>query len=108
MFGVTAYGLTQRRHEFGVRLALGASPGGVVRTVLAQEMRVCAIGIAAGLLAALATTETLRALLYGVSPRDPATLAAATVGLLALAALGCYLPARKAARVDPTLTLRSD
>jgi putative ABC transport system permease protein len=108
VFGVTAYGLTHRRHEFGVRLALGASPGGVVRTVLAQEMRVCAVGIAAGLLTALATTETLRALLYGVSPRDPATLAGASLGLLALAALGCYLPARRAARVDPALTLRSE
>jgi putative ABC transport system permease protein len=108
VFGVTAYGLTQRTHEFGVRLALGASPGTVVRGIVSQELRVCVLGIAAGLLTAVATTRTLQSLLYGITPRDPATFGAVTVCLLAVAALACYLPARRAARVDPAVTLRSE
>jgi putative ABC transport system permease protein len=108
VFGVTAYGIAQRTHEFGVRQALGASPAQVVYTGLAQELRACAIGIGAGVVAALAATQALRSLLYGVTPHDPVTLAAVTVGLGAIAALGCYVPARRAARVDPAVTLRSE
>jgi putative ABC transport system permease protein len=108
VFGVTAYGVSQRTHEFGVRMALGASPAGVVRHVVAEELRPCAIGILAGLLTALSATTALRSLLYGVTPRDPVTLAVATACLAIIALLGCYLPARRAARVDPALTLRAE
>lgn len=108
VFGVTAYGASARTHELGVRMALGAEPGGVVRLIAAQEFRACSVGIVAGLAAALAAASLLRSLLFGVTPRDPSTLAVATAFLLAVSALACYLPARRAARVDPAAVLRAE
>jgi ABC-type antimicrobial peptide transport system permease subunit len=108
VYGVTSYLVAQRAREVGLRLALGAEPGQLVRMVVGQGMRAAALGIAAGLLGALAVTRLMAGLLYGVSPTDVATLGAVTA-LLALATLAAnYVPARRAARVDPLVALRND
>jgi putative ABC transport system permease protein len=94
--------------EFGIRLALGAQPGDVLRLVLRQGMRIVAPGAAAGLVGALAVTRFLRSLLFEVSPADPVTFAAVVMVLGGAAFAACWLPARRATRVDPILALRCD
>jgi putative ABC transport system permease protein len=106
VFGVTAYVVSQRTHEFGVRMALGADRASVLRLVMREELTVCAIGIVVGLGGALALSSLLQTLLYGVAPRDPATLTAASVVLVAVTLLAGYLPARRATRIDPVTALR--
>ena len=108
IYGVVAYSVAQRRRELGVRLAFGATPSSVVGLVVRQGMRPVAVGLAAGLSGGLATTGVLRSLLFQVSPRDPvvATVVLASIGVIA--ALACYLPARRAALADPLLALRSE
>ncbi len=108
VFGVTAYTVAQRTHELGVRMALGADGGRVLRLVLSQELRVCAAGIALGLVGALATVGLLGNLLFGIAPRDPSTIAGVTALLLVVTAVACYLPARRATRVDPVQALRCE
>jgi predicted permease len=108
VFGVAGYSVAQRTRELGVRVALGADPGRVLRLVLGQELRVCAAGIFLGAAGALALAGVMRSLLYGVPPRDPATLAAAAGVLFSVSALACYLPARRAARIDPVEALRQE
>ena len=106
IYGVMSYSVSQRRQEIGIRMALGARSGDVFRMVVGCAMRLAAIGVATGLAGALAVTRALAALLYGVSPTDPATLAAMST-LIALVALGAScLPARRAARTDPLAALR--
>ena len=108
VYGVTSYLVTQRTREVGLRLALGAQPGDLVSMVVRQGMLVAAVGIAVGLVAALLLTRLMRSLLYEVSPTDVATLVAVTA-VLALATLAAnWLPARRAARVDPLVALRAD
>jgi putative ABC transport system permease protein len=107
-YGVTSYLVSQRTKELGVRLALGAQPSGVARLVVADGMRVAGVGVVVGVVAALFTTRLAASLLYGVSPRDPVTIAAVAVVLLTVAALANYLPARRAARVDPLVALRQE
>jgi len=108
IYGVMSYSVTQRRREIGVRMALGARPGQVVMRIVRQGLVTTAAGIAAGLLAALLLTGTLRALLFEVTPTDPFTFAAVIATLSAVSALACYAPARRAARVDPVTALRQD
>jgi putative ABC transport system permease protein len=108
VFGVNAYAVSQRTHELGVRMALGADRGRVLKLVLMQGLFTCAIGIVVGLLAAIATTRMLRSLLYQVTPHDPMTFAAVTGVLLLITAAACYLPARRATKVDPLTALRTD
>jgi ABC-type antimicrobial peptide transport system permease subunit len=91
-----------------VRIALGATVGNVSRLVLRQGLSVAAVGIVLGLALALAAGKVLASVLYGVSPRDPLVLAGAAGVLLAAAALASWLPARRAARVDPVMALRSE
>ncbi|HKQ98043.1 MAG TPA: FtsX-like permease family protein, partial [Candidatus Polarisedimenticolia bacterium] len=104
--GVVGYSVGQRRHELAVRLTLGAPPGRVVRQVMRGGLLTCAAGIVAGLIAALALGRTLSSILYEVAATDPATLCAAAATLFVAAAVACWLPARRVARISPALTLR--
>jgi len=108
MYGVVAQLVTERSSEIAVRLALGARLRGVVQMILGQSMRVAIVGAVVGLVATVAVSRTLRAALYDVAPTDPKTLIAATTVLLATVALATGLAARRAGRVDPARTLRSD
>jgi len=108
IFGVISYSVTQRTREFGIRLALGEDPGHTLRTVIVGGMRLVLISLALGLAASFLTSRLIAGLLYGVTPADPLTFGgiAALLGLVALFA--CYLPARRATRVDPASALRSE
>jgi predicted permease len=108
LYGVIAYVVGQREQEIGVRVALGAAGGQVARLIVGQSLRLALAGVGAGLVAALAVTRVLRALLFEVSPTDPVTLGAVVVVLVAVALLASWLPARRAARVDPMVALRAE
>ncbi len=106
VYGVMAYAVTQRTHEFGIRTALGASPTDVLKQVFLEGGRLAALGLALGLIAALVLTRLMASLLFGVSPSDPMTLGLVAVILALVALTACYIPARRAARVDPVIALR--
>lgn len=108
IYGVMSFATGQRSREFGIRLALGASPGGVIRSTLLQSMGVVAIGIGLGLAAAAGFTALLRRFLYGVTATDPVTYALAVPLVLGVAALAAYLPARRAGTVSPMVVLRAE
>ena len=108
IYGVMSYSVTQRSREIGIRLALGASRLDVTGLVLRQGLTMVTAGIGLGLAGALLMTRVLRTLLFGVTPTDPFVFAAIVVLLSATACLAIYLPARRAARLDPLVTLRSD
>jgi putative ABC transport system permease protein len=105
-YGVMAYTVAMRTREIGIRMALGAGPRDVLGEILGGGLRLAAVGILAGAGAALLATRLLTALLYGVSPADPATFAAGAVVMVGVAGLASYLPARRAMRVDPVVALR--
>ncbi len=107
-YGVVSYSVNQRTHEFGMRVALGATPRDVLRLVLAQGVKLAFGGVALGVLGALALARVLRSLLYEVSAADPLTFAAVSALALAIALLACYLPARRATRADPAVALRAE
>jgi len=106
LFGVIAYVVSQRTHEIGVRMALGARRTDVMRLVMRQGLYVTMVGLGIGLAAACAAARLLSPLLYGIGANDPATLAGVAAGLTAVAMLACYLPARRAMQVDPAVALR--
>jgi predicted permease len=108
IYGVIAYAAAQRTREIGIRVALGARTGDVRRLVLRHGLRLAGAGIALGIGASLALTRVVAGLLFGVGAQDPATYAAVSVGLAAVALLAAWLPARRAAGVDPVVSLRAD
>jgi putative ABC transport system permease protein len=106
IYGVISYAVAQRTHEIGIRAALGAGEGSLLRLILRGGMALTAAGLAIGFAGALAITKLMGNLLFGVGVRDPVTLAAVAAGLALVALLACYLPARRAAKVDPMVALR--
>ncbi len=108
IYGVISYTVVQRTHEIGIRAALGASTGTLLRLILGHGMLLAAIGLAVGLAASLGLARLLGSLLFGVTPRDPLTMGAAAVMLACVAFLACYVPARRAAKLDPLVALRCE
>jgi ABC-type lipoprotein release transport system permease subunit len=108
MYGVVSYGVNQRMHEFGMRMALGAKPWDLMRLILGQGVRLAIAGAVVGLLCAAVFARLLGSLLYGVGGADPITFAAVALLALSTATLACYLPARRATEADPMRTLRSE
>jgi putative ABC transport system permease protein len=108
LYGVVSYSVSQRTREMGLRLAMGAIPSSLVRAAIGQGMKPALAGVVIGVPAALALARFLETLLFGVTPFDPASYGATTLLLLAVAAFSCYLPARKASRLDPLAALRHE
>lgn len=108
LYGLLAYSVSERRHEIGIRMALGAESGEVVRLIVRQGMKLAVIGICLGLGGAYALAQLLQGLLYGVSATDPLTLGVTAAVLSLVALVACWWPARRAADVDPLIALRAE
>ena len=106
IYGVMAYTVSQRAHEIGIRMALGAEPGGVLRMVVGDGMKLAGIGVVLGILGSFVAMRYLQSQLYGVKATDPFTFVGVTAGLTLVAVAACYFPARRAAKVDPLVALK--
>jgi ABC-type antimicrobial peptide transport system permease subunit len=108
IYGVVAFATRQRTHEIGIRIALGAGRRDVLRLVVGQGLKLALIGVSVGIAAALVLTQFLASRLYGVKPADPLTFIAVSLILIAVTLAACYIPARRAAKVDPMVALRNE
>jgi ABC-type antimicrobial peptide transport system permease subunit len=108
LYGVMAFAVAQRTREFGVRIALGARGLDVLRLVFVEGLRLAAIGLAAGIVLALALTRYMDSMLYGVASDDPLALAGVAAVIAGVVSVACLLPARRATRVDPMVALRAE
>jgi putative ABC transport system permease protein len=106
IYGVMAYSVAARTQEMGIRMSLGAEPRDIVRLVVGQGMSLALLGVAIGIAASLALTRLISTLLFGVSTTDPLAFSLAATVLVTTALIACYLPARRATRVDPIVVLR--
>jgi putative ABC transport system permease protein len=106
IFGLLHYSVAQRTHEIGIRMALGADPHEVVRLVVKDGVKLAVAGLVIGTIAATAVTRFMKTLFFGVAPTDPATLVGVVILLMTAALLACYVPARRAASIDPVVGLR--
>jgi putative ABC transport system permease protein len=106
VFGVLSHNVVSRRREIGVRTALGATPGRIIRLTVTQGVTMAALGLVLGLGAAAWVSRYLESLLWGVSAHDPVSYVGVAVGLLAMTCVACWVPARRAARVDPLTAMR--
>jgi predicted permease len=108
LYGTMSYSVTRTTNEIGIRLALGAEPGDVLRMVLGKGLQLTLVGVVSGVLAALVVTRLISTMIYGVAPTDPMTFAAVAAFVVLVAFLACYVPARRATRVDPLVALRHE
>jgi putative ABC transport system permease protein len=108
LYGVLSYSVSQQTREIGVRVALGASAGGILGEVLGRGLKLAMIGVFVGTALALALSRVITGLLYEVSATDPVTFVLVPLVLLSIAAVACYVPARRATRVDPIVALRAE
>ena len=108
LYGVVAYGVNQRTQEIGLRMAIGAEPGDVLRMVVGGGMKLATIGVVIGIAGALALASLIASMLYGVTAFDPVSYAVTASVLLVVSALACWIPARRAMRVDPLVALRQE
>jgi ABC-type antimicrobial peptide transport system permease subunit len=106
LYGTMAYSVTRNTHEIGIRMALGANPSDVLSMVIRQGITLTLIGVAIGIVAALGITRLISSVIFGVTPYDPLTFVAVAAILSIVALLACYIPARRAMRVDPIVALR--
>ena len=108
VYSTVSYGVSQRTHEFGVRVALGAQFGDVIRHVMGDGLRMVGVGVAVGVVLSLVSGRLVAALLYGITPRDPGALALVVATLLGVAMIAALVPAGRASRVDPVTALHND
>jgi putative ABC transport system permease protein len=108
LYGVMAYTVAQRSHEIGIRMALGAERGHVMKLIVGQGLKLVLLGLVLGIAGALAMTRFLKTMLFGISPTDPMTFGSIAVMLTAVALLACWIPARRATKVDPLVALRHE